>query len=61
MKLTGNIEINNRLSTLTGNPGRRKPQRSFLAIGRQSIKNNELHFLLQTQSNKAGTKYKVNH
>lgn len=59
MKLICNIEVFHRQSTLAPNVGRRKPQRSCLAIGRQSIKSEDIHLLLQTQTNKVGTKYKV--
>lgn len=58
MKLYCNIEINNRLSTQT-NTGRRKSQKSCLAVGRQSIKSDDIYLLLQTSTNKNGTKYKV--
>lgn len=59
MKLTCNVEIYNRLADLTPNIARKRPQRSCLAIGRQSMKNEEIHLLLQTPTNKNGTKYKV--
>ncbi|XP_016837509.1 leucine-rich repeat protein 1 [Nasonia vitripennis] len=59
MKLTCNVEVYNRLANLAPNIARRKPQRSCLAIGRQSVKNQEIHLLLQTPTNKNGTKYKV--
>lgn len=57
MKLHCNVEINNRLC-LT-NVIRKKSQRSILAIGRQTVKTNELYILWQTLQNKQGTKYKV--
>ena len=57
MKLHCNVEINNRLC-LT-NVIRKKSQRSILAIGRQTVKTNELYILWQTLQNKQGTKYKI--
>lgn len=58
MKLNCKVQISNRLTAFT-NIGNRKFQRSCLAVGRQSIKSDEIHLLLQTPSNKNGTKYKV--
>ncbi|XP_063973495.1 leucine-rich repeat protein 1 [Diachasmimorpha longicaudata] len=56
MKINCNIEVVNRALPAP----RKKAQRSCLAIARQSVKNNELHLLLQqTTQNKLGTKYKI--
>ncbi|KAK2574944.1 hypothetical protein KPH14_008709 [Odynerus spinipes] len=60
MKLNCNVEVNNRAHNLANLSIRRKSQRACLAIGRQSLKNNEVYILLQTEQNKSGTKYKVN-
>ncbi|KAF7394809.1 hypothetical protein HZH66_007983 [Vespula vulgaris] len=60
MKLNCNVEVNNRMHNLTNLSIRKKSQRGYLVIGRQSIKNDELYILLQTEQNKCGTKYKVN-
>lgn len=57
MKLHCNVEVNNR-QYLT-NVTRKKSQRSVLAIGRQTVKSNDLYILWQTLQNKQGTKYKV--
>lgn len=57
MKLHCNVEVNNRI--VSGNGARRKPLRSVLALGRQSVKDNELYILLQTLQNKQGSKYKI--
>lgn len=54
-----NVEVHSRLSCPSNYAGRRKAQRSCLAVGKQSKENNELHILLQTLQNKQGTKYKV--
>lgn len=59
MKLNCNVEVNNRMHNLTNLSIRKKSQRGYLVIGRQSIKNDELYILLQTEQNKCGTKYKV--
>ncbi|XP_011304389.1 leucine-rich repeat protein 1 [Fopius arisanus] len=55
MKINCNVEVVNRSVCAP----RKKAQRSCLAIGRQSVKSNELHLLLQTLQNKLGTKYKI--
>ncbi|KZC13767.1 PREDICTED: leucine-rich repeat protein 1 [Dufourea novaeangliae] len=57
MKLHCNVEVNNRISSI--NIIRRKPQRSVLAIGRHTVKSNDLCILWQTLQNKQGTKYKI--
>ncbi|XP_076648197.1 leucine-rich repeat 47 [Halictus rubicundus] len=57
MKLYCNVEVNNRVSST--NIIRRKSQRSILAIGRHTIKGNDLYLLWQTLQNKQGTKYKI--
>lgn len=60
MKLNCNVEVNNRTHNFANLSIRRKSQRTCLVIGRQSLKNNELYILLQTEQNKSGIKYKVN-
>ncbi|KAI4487352.1 hypothetical protein M0804_005501 [Polistes exclamans] len=60
MKLNCRVEVNDRTLNVLHSSLKRKPERGCLVIGRQSIKNNELHILLQTQKNLCGTKYKVN-
>ncbi|KAL2728667.1 leucine-rich repeat protein 1 [Vespula squamosa] len=60
MKLNCNVEVNNRIHNLTNLSIRKKSQRGYLVIGRQSMKNDELYILLQTEQNKCGIKYKVN-
>lgn len=57
MKLYCNVEVSNRVSST--NIIRRKAQRSILAIGRHTIKGNDLYLLWQTLQNKQGTKYKI--
>ncbi|XP_031847023.1 leucine-rich repeat 47 [Nomia melanderi] len=57
MKLNCTIEVNNRVSST--NIVRRKSQRSILAIGRHTVKNNDLYILWQTLQNKQGVKYKI--
>lgn len=60
MKLMCKVEVNNRLmSASNGSVHRNKPQRTCLAIGRNSVKDNEPYVLLQTANNKQGTKYKA--
>ena len=58
MKLHCDVEVNNRL--FATNVIRRRSQRSILVIGKQTVKNTEIHILWQTLQNKQGTKYKVN-
>lgn len=60
MKLNCRVEVNDRILNVLHSSLKRKPERGCLVIGRHSIKNNELHILLQTQKNLCGAKYKVN-
>ncbi|XP_066581605.1 leucine-rich repeat protein 1-like [Prorops nasuta] len=58
MKLHCNVEVSNRSLPVT-NFTKKKAQRSCLAIGRQTVNNDKIYLLLQTQTNKQGTKYNV--
>ncbi|XP_053989160.1 leucine-rich repeat protein 1 [Hylaeus volcanicus] len=57
MKLYCNVEVNNRSAP---NVVRKKSQRSVLAIGRQTVKSDDLFILWQTLQNKQGVRYKIN-
>ena len=60
MKLICSVEVSNRLlNTLPIKTSKAKAQKSCLAIGKPSAKNEDVYLLLQTKTNKTGTKYKV--
>ncbi|XP_014227683.1 leucine-rich repeat protein 1 [Trichogramma pretiosum] len=60
MKLQCNVIITNRLMTTAPITGQRRAQKSCLAFCRTSKTEDNVYMLIQSQTNKMGTKYKIN-